>query len=80
VARTNKLTLPDEVAVTAKVGIGQVATGYGLAVELIVEAPGMEKTVLESIVAGAHERCPYFECNARQYRGLAKHRLMFMRT
>lgn len=58
-ARTQKVTLPDDVTVTAKVGMGPVASGYGLAVELIVEAPGVDKSALRSIVGAAHERCPY---------------------
>lgn len=59
VARTSKVALTDDVSVTAKVGIGPVATGYGLAVELTVSLPGLDRTVAEDIVAGAHERCPY---------------------
>ena len=35
------------------------AVGYALDVELQVDLPGLEKSVAEEIVAGAHERCPY---------------------
>lgn len=59
VARTSKVALTDDASVTAKVGIGPVATGYGLAVELKVSLPGLDRTIAENIVAGAHERCPY---------------------
>jgi osmotically inducible protein OsmC len=59
VARTTKVTLAGEPTVTAKVGMGPVAVGYALAVELKVLLPGLDKSVAEQVVAGAHERCPY---------------------
>lgn len=59
VARTRKIALPDDVTVTATVGIGPVPVGYALAVELVVSLPGIDRTLAEEIVAGAHERCPY---------------------
>ncbi|WNJ93963.1 organic hydroperoxide resistance protein [Bosea sp. 685] len=59
VARQRKLNLPDDVAVTAAVGIGAVAVGYGLEVELAVRLPGLDREIAEEILAGAHERCPY---------------------
>ncbi|MDU6671010.1 MAG: organic hydroperoxide resistance protein, partial [Bradyrhizobium sp.] len=48
-----------EPSVTAKVGMGPIPVGYALAVELRVSLPGIEKSLAEEIVAGAHERCPY---------------------
>lgn len=59
VGRTRKIALPEDVSVTAKVGIGPVEVGYALAVELTVSLPGIERAVAEEIVSGAHERCPY---------------------
>ncbi|KAB1088620.1 organic hydroperoxide resistance protein [Neorhizobium galegae] len=59
VARTSKIALPDDVSITAKVGIGPVSVGYALAVELVASLPGIERSVAEEIVAGAHQRCPY---------------------
>ena len=59
VARTRKITPSAEPTVTAKVGMGPVAVGYALTVELKVLLPGLEKSVAEEVVAGAHERCPY---------------------
>jgi osmotically inducible protein OsmC len=59
VARQRKLALPEDVAVTAAVGIGAVAVGYGLEVELGVHLPGLDREIAEEIVTGAHERCPY---------------------
>lgn len=59
VARQRKLTLPEDVAVTAVVGIGAVAVGYGLEVELGVRLPGLDRETAEEILSGAHDRCPY---------------------
>jgi len=59
VARNRKVSLPEDTSITAKVGIGPVPVGYALAVELVASLPGIERTVTEEIVAGAHERCPY---------------------
>ncbi|WLB59069.1 organic hydroperoxide resistance protein [Bradyrhizobium japonicum] len=59
VARTRKVVPSAEPSVTAKVAMGPVPVGYALAVELQVDLPGVETSVAEEVVAGAHERCPY---------------------
>ena len=59
VARQGKVALPKETTVIAKVGIGPVATGYGLAVELKATIPGLDRAAAEELMAKAHERCPY---------------------
>ncbi|KAL7747157.1 hypothetical protein RI367_007517 [Sorochytrium milnesiophthora] len=62
VARTGKVKLPADVNTTAAVHIGRPDgndQGFGLAVDLTVHAPGMDKTELDSVVAKAHELCPY---------------------
>lgn len=46
--------------VTARVTLGPVEGGaYGIAVELDVAIPGVEREVAEQVVHGAHEVCPY---------------------
>jgi Ohr subfamily peroxiredoxin len=59
VARTRKVVPSAEPSVTAKVAMGSVPVGYALAVELKINLPGVERSVAEEVVAGAHERCPY---------------------
>ena len=59
VARTRKVPLRDAVSVTARVGIGPVAVGYALSVELRASLPGLDRGVAEEVLHGAHERCPY---------------------
>lgn len=59
VARQKKIALADDASITAKVGMGPVAVGYALTVELKASLPGVDKALAEEIVHGAHERCPY---------------------
>lgn len=45
--------------VTAAVSLGKTDGGVGLAVELKVEIPGVERAKAEELVALANEFCPY---------------------
>ncbi len=46
--------------VSASVGIGTIeGGGFGLAVELDVHAPALDRAAAEALVAKAHEVCPY---------------------
>ncbi len=60
VARERKVAVRDS-SVTARVGIGRLESGrFGLAVELDVALPGVERTEAEALVRAAHEEvCPY---------------------
>ncbi len=40
-------------------GIGQDGGGFGLAVELDVQVPNLDRATAEAVVASAHEVCPY---------------------
>jgi len=59
VSRQMKVTLPEETTIVAKVGIGPVAAGYGLAVELTANVPGFDRSQVQGLLEAAHERCPY---------------------
>jgi Ohr subfamily peroxiredoxin len=59
VAQREKLNV-DGTEVSASVSIGVLPNGgFGLAVELDVHAPNLDKDTAEAIVAKAHEVCPY---------------------
>jgi len=58
VARLQKVQT-GPVSVTAKVSIGPAGAGYGLAVELVVDLPELDKAAAEALVATAHQVCPY---------------------
>lgn len=59
VMRQRSMAMPAGATVTAIVGIGPVAVGYALAVELAVNLPGLEPAVATDVVDAAHQRCPY---------------------
>lgn len=61
VAGKEKVTVPQDAAVTATVGIGprDDGTGFGLDVALGVSLPGIERAKAEDLVAKAHVVCPY---------------------
>lgn len=60
-ATSEKLgTVPEAATVTAKVGIGPRSDGgFGLAVNLSVSMPGVERAVAEKIAERGHFICPY---------------------
>lgn len=62
VAARQKISLPGEVAITADVSIGPMtgkAGAFGISVEMAITVPGMDKAATETLVAAAHEVCPY---------------------
>lgn len=61
VARGEKLKVPDEATIDAGVSFGENAKGAGfaIAVELKIAVPGFERSVVEDLVAKAHQICPY---------------------
>lgn len=59
VAHRDKITLPAATAVNGSVGIGPIATGFGIEVDLQVSLPGLDRETAEALVAKAHIVCPY---------------------
>lgn len=59
VAGKQKVTLPAETTVSARIGIGPVPTGFGLEAALTITAPGLERDTLQALVDQAHIVCPY---------------------
>ncbi|HEU4537169.1 MAG TPA: organic hydroperoxide resistance protein [Polyangiaceae bacterium] len=58
VARAKKITT-GPVAVTARVTIGPVGQGFGLAVEIEADIPELPREQAEALVQAAHQVCPY---------------------
>ena len=58
-ARALQVALPADAAVDAEVDLGQNSTGYQLQARLRVHLPGLEVATAESIIAQAHQTCPY---------------------
>jgi osmotically inducible protein OsmC len=58
VARQRKL-VTGPVTITARVSIGPVGAGFGLAVELVAQVPELAREQAEELLHAAHEVCPY---------------------
>ena len=62
VAARQKIALPAEVSIAADVSIGPM-TGkegaFGIAVNMAVSLPGLDKDAAHKLVATAHQVCPY---------------------
>ncbi len=55
-----KMKLPEDVTVTAKVGIGpRSAGGFGITTDLTVSLPGLKRDDAQKLVDAAHQICPY---------------------
>ena len=59
VAGKSKTTLPDNLSLTAEVGIGKIEGGFGLDIDLHIHLPGMEQAAADKLVEQAHQVCPY---------------------
>ena len=59
VAFRDKLPLPADVTVHGTVGIGPIATGFGIEVDLEIRLPGLDREVADKLVGSAHIVCPY---------------------
>jgi len=58
-AGQKKIAVPADTAVDASVSIGPIPNGFGLAVELAVSLPGMDRAAAQELVEAAHVVCPY---------------------
>ncbi len=45
--------------VTAQVSLGATESGFGLAVDVVADLPGLDPQVAQLLVDAAHEICPY---------------------
>jgi Ohr subfamily peroxiredoxin len=59
VASQQKLALPADTSIAATVGIGAIAQGFGIEVQLAVSVPGMDRAQAQALVDQAHAVCPY---------------------
>ena len=59
VAGRRKIALPSDARVDGRVGIGAIANGFGIEVDLDVDLPGMDRDDARALVEQAHAVCPY---------------------
>ncbi len=58
-AKNRGLTLPQDAAIDAEVGLLYGEDGYSLAARLNVSLPGVDPDVARQIIEMAHRTCPY---------------------
>ena len=59
VAGAKKINMPAGSSVDASVDIGPIPQGFGIGVKLVVDLPGLDRTVAQNLVDAAHQVCPY---------------------
>ena len=57
--RIPPLALPSDTSVDATVQLGTTDKGYGIAVQLQVSLPGLDKSIAAKLLEEAHQMCPY---------------------
>lgn len=61
VAMLDKIQLPSEPVITAKVGIGENTKGVGFAISVAmdIQLPGLDAAQAQTLIDKAHQVCPY---------------------
>lgn len=59
VAGQQKVRLPENLAITGHVGIGQISQGFGIEAKLDISMPGIERATAQALIEKAHQVCPY---------------------
>jgi Ohr subfamily peroxiredoxin len=59
VAGMKKVLVPADASVDASVDIGPIPQGFGIAVQMVVHLPGLDRVVAQDLVDTAHQVCPY---------------------
>ncbi len=59
VAGLKKVAVPANASLDASVDIGPIPAGFGIAVRMVVNLPGMDRAVAQDLVDAAHRVCPY---------------------
>ncbi len=59
VAGMKKVPVPADATIDAEVDIGPIPQGFGIAVRMTVNLPGMDRAVAQDLVDTAHTVCPY---------------------
>lgn len=54
-----KVDVPDDTTIEAHVSFGPIETGFGIAVKMDIDLPGVDKDDGEKLVEAAHKVCPY---------------------
>ena len=59
VAGLKKISVPADASIDASVDIGPIPAGFGIAAQLKISLPGMDRAVAQDLIDTAHGVCPY---------------------
>ncbi len=59
VAGIKKVAVPDDASIDASVDIGPIPQGFGIAVQMVIRLPDLDRAVAQDLVNTAHQVCPY---------------------
>jgi Ohr subfamily peroxiredoxin len=59
VAGQKKVAVPADAAIDASVDIGPIPQGFGIAVQMNISLPGMDRVAAQDLIDAAHIVCPY---------------------
>ena len=59
VAGMKKVAVPADASIEASVDIGPISQGFGIAVQMTINLPGLDRAVAPDLVDTAHQVCPY---------------------
>nr|WP_315227139.1 organic hydroperoxide resistance protein [uncultured Albidiferax sp.] len=59
VAGMKKITVPADASIDASIDIGPIPAGFGIAAQLVISLPGMDRAVAQDLIDTAHGVCPY---------------------
>ena len=59
VAGMKKITVPPDASIDASIDIGPIPAGFGIAAQLVISLPGMDRAVAQDLIDTAHGVCPY---------------------
>lgn len=59
VAGMKKIAVPADASIDASVDIGPIPQGFGIAVKMVIDLPGMDRVVAQDLIDTAHQVCPY---------------------
>jgi osmotically inducible protein OsmC len=59
VAGQQKIAVPADASIASSVSIGPIAHGFGIAVDMAISLPGMDRAVAQKLIDDAHQVCPY---------------------
>ena len=59
VAGMTKVAVPADASIEASVDIGPISQGFGIAVQMTINLPGLDRAVAQDLVDTAHQVCPY---------------------